>query len=81
MEPTSLATGIVALAGLFNNAIDCFEYVQLGRNFGKNFQTSLLKLDSASFAAIAMGRSCRTRWRPKKRAIIATDIAFSTGRG
>ncbi|EON63735.1 hypothetical protein W97_02963 [Coniosporium apollinis CBS 100218] len=47
MEPASLATGIVALAGLFNNAIDCFEYVQLGRSFGKNFQTSLLKLDSA----------------------------------
>jgi hypothetical protein len=37
MEPTGLAVGIIALAGLFNDAVDCFEYVQLGRNFGKNF--------------------------------------------
>lgn len=47
MEPVGLAVGVVGLAGLFNNAVDCFEYVQLGRNFGTNFQTSLLKLDHA----------------------------------
>lgn len=47
MEPAGLAVGVVALAGLFNNAVDCFEYVQLGRSFGTNFQTSLLKLDNA----------------------------------
>lgn len=47
MEAAGLAVGVVALAGLFNNAVDCFEYVQLGRSFGTNFQTSLLKLDNA----------------------------------
>jgi hypothetical protein len=47
MEPAGLAVGVIALAGLFNNAVDCFKYVQLGRSFGTNFQTSLLKLDNA----------------------------------
>jgi len=47
MEVGSLAVGVIALAGLFNNAVDCFEYVQLSRSFGTNFQTSLLKLDDA----------------------------------
>ena len=37
--------GSVALASLFTTCIDCFEYVQLGRQFGKNYQRSLLKLD------------------------------------
>ncbi|EOA91947.1 uncharacterized protein SETTUDRAFT_162498 [Exserohilum turcica Et28A] len=47
MEPAGLAVGILGLAGVFSNAVDCFEYVQLGRNFSTNFQTSLLKLDNA----------------------------------
>jgi hypothetical protein len=46
-EPVGLAVGILGLAGLFNNAVDCFEYVHLTRSFGKNYQTSLLKLDNA----------------------------------
>lgn len=45
MEPTGLAVGILAIAGLFNNAIDCFEYVQINRSFGQGYQTGLLKLD------------------------------------
>ncbi|KAJ9644105.1 hypothetical protein H2199_003973 [Coniosporium tulheliwenetii] len=57
MEPASLATGIIALAGLFNNAVDCFEYVQLGRKFGKDFQTSLLKLDNARLRLSRWGQS------------------------
>jgi hypothetical protein len=47
MEVGGLAVGVIALAGLFNNAVDCFEYVQLSRSFGTNFQTSLLKLEDA----------------------------------
>lgn len=46
MEAAGLTVGVVALTGLFNNAVDCFEYIQLGRNFSKGFQTNLLKLDS-----------------------------------
>lgn len=57
MEAAGLATGVLALAGLFNNAVDCFEYVQLGRNFGSNFQTSVLKLDDARLRLSRWGES------------------------
>lgn len=57
MEAAGLAVGVVALAGLFNNAVDCFEYVQLGHNFGTNFQTSLLKLDNARLRLSRWGQA------------------------
>ncbi|OCT45308.1 Heterokaryon incompatibility protein s [Cladophialophora carrionii] len=44
-EAAGLVVGAVSLAGLFTNCVDCFEYVQMGRNFGKNYQRCLLKLD------------------------------------
>ena len=47
MEAAGLTVGVIALAGLFNNAVQCFEFVQLSRNFGKDFQTCQLKLDIA----------------------------------
>jgi hypothetical protein len=57
MEAGGLFVGIVALAGLFNNAVDCFEYVQLGRSFGTNFQTSSLKLDNARLRLSRWGQA------------------------
>ena len=57
MEAGGLAVGIVTLANLFNNAVDCFEYVQLGRNFGTNFQTSLLKLENARLRLSRWGQA------------------------
>lgn len=44
-ETAGLVIGAVSLAGLFTNCVDCFEYVQIGRHFGKDYQRCLLKLD------------------------------------
>jgi Prion-inhibition and propagation len=46
-EAAGLAVSVIALTGLFSNAVECFEVIQLGRNFGKNFQTNQPKLNSA----------------------------------
>ncbi|KAF2727509.1 hypothetical protein EJ04DRAFT_517213 [Polyplosphaeria fusca] len=56
-EAAGLAISAVALAGLFNNTVDCFEYVQLGRGFGKSFQTSQLKLDNGRLRLSRWGHS------------------------
>jgi hypothetical protein len=34
-ELAGLAVGLLALVGLFNNAVDCFSYIQAGRNQGE----------------------------------------------
>ncbi|KAL8873244.1 MAG: hypothetical protein Q9198_007057 [Flavoplaca austrocitrina] len=57
MEPAGLAVGVLAIAGLFNNAVDCFEYVQIGRNFGQRYQTGLLILDGARLRLSRWGQS------------------------
>jgi hypothetical protein len=56
-EAAGLVVGVVALAGLFNNTVECFEFVQLGRTFGKSFQTSQLKLDNARLRLSRWGKS------------------------
>jgi 5-bromo-4-chloroindolyl phosphate hydrolysis protein len=56
-ETAGLVVAVVALAGLFNTTVECFEFVQLGRNFGKDFQTSQLKLDSARLRLSRWGKS------------------------
>jgi len=57
MEAGGFAVGVIALASLFNNAVDCFEYIQIGRNFGTNFQTCLLKLDNARLRLSRWGQA------------------------
>ncbi|KAH7355917.1 small s protein [Pyrenochaeta sp. MPI-SDFR-AT-0127] len=56
-EVAGLAVGVVALASVFNTTVECFEFVQLGRAFGKNFQTSQLKLDNARLRLSRWGKA------------------------
>ncbi|KAL6240401.1 hypothetical protein RBB50_012683 [Rhinocladiella similis] len=53
-EAAGLAFGIL---GAFNDAIQCFEYVQLARNFDQDFQTAILKLDIAKLRLSRWGQS------------------------
>lgn len=46
MEIAGLAVGGVSLVGVFNSCVQCFDYIQLGRQFGKSFQRGQLKLDT-----------------------------------
>lgn len=45
MEVAGLVIGGVSFAGLFTVCVECFEYIQIGRELGKNYHTALLKLD------------------------------------
>lgn len=57
MEPVGLAVGVFALAGLFNNAVDCFAYIQLGKNIKQDFTTCCLKLSDASLRLSRWGEA------------------------
>ncbi|KAK0645357.1 Heterokaryon incompatibility protein S [Lasiodiplodia hormozganensis] len=57
MEAVGLGIGALGLAGLFNNAVDCFEFVQLGRDFGKDFGTSQLQLDNTRLRLTRWGEA------------------------
>ncbi|KAH8597783.1 prion-inhibition and propagation-domain-containing protein [Bisporella sp. PMI_857] len=44
-EIFGVVTGVAGLAGVFTSCVDCFEYVQFARSFGKDYERSILKLD------------------------------------
>ncbi|KAK6540704.1 hypothetical protein TWF694_008096 [Orbilia ellipsospora] len=44
-EPFGIVSGALSVAAIFTTCVDCFNYVQLGRRFGKDYQTSLLTLN------------------------------------
>lgn len=46
-EIFGIIAGSFSVAAVFNNAVDCFGYIQLGRNFGSDYQTCQLRLDIA----------------------------------
>ncbi|KAM6534585.1 hypothetical protein FALCPG4_004213 [Fusarium falciforme] len=46
-EVFGIVTGAIGLAGLFQQCIECFEYMQLGRHFAQDFGRYQLKLDIA----------------------------------
>jgi len=47
MEVTGFVFTVISLAGLFNNAVQCFEYVKLGQDFKLDFTTGQINLDLA----------------------------------
>ncbi|KAK3905904.1 prion-inhibition and propagation-domain-containing protein [Staphylotrichum tortipilum] len=46
-EPFGIVAGALSVAGLFNNCVDCFEYIQLGHHFGHDYERCQLRLDIA----------------------------------
>lgn len=37
-EVFGIVSGALSVAALFKNCVDCFEYIQLGRNFGRDYR-------------------------------------------
>jgi hypothetical protein len=57
MEIAGFVFSAVALAGLFNNAVECFEYVKLGQDFKLDFATSQLNLALAQKRLARWGKA------------------------
>ncbi|KAF0635332.1 hypothetical protein FPSE5266_05467 [Fusarium pseudograminearum] len=46
-EVFGAVAGAISIAALFNNCIDCFDYIQIARHFGDDFSKYQLRLDVA----------------------------------
>ncbi|RGP77357.1 hypothetical protein FLONG3_4495 [Fusarium longipes] len=46
-EVFGTVAGAISIAALFNNCIDCFDYIQFAKNFGDDFSRYQLRLDVA----------------------------------
>ena len=45
MEAVGFTVGVVGLVGTFTACVDCFDYVRIGRRLGRDYETSVIKLD------------------------------------
>ncbi|KAJ5362070.1 hypothetical protein N7541_002914 [Penicillium brevicompactum] len=57
--------GALSIAALFNNCVQCFEYLQLGRQFGRDFEHYQLKLDIAKLRLTRWGESVKVNEDPR----------------
>ena len=58
MEPIGLAVGIAGLTGLFSTCIDCFNIVQQGRYFGRDYWILEAKYANQRLRLQTWGRAC-----------------------
>ena len=56
-EPFGIVADAVGIAAAFAASVDCFEYIQLGRHFGRDYQTDLLTLNCARLRLTRWGKA------------------------
>ncbi|KAL9591345.1 MAG: hypothetical protein Q9179_007816 [Wetmoreana sp. 5 TL-2023] len=56
-EAFGIAAGAVGIAAAFTACVDCFEYVQFGRHFGRDYQTDLLALNCSRVRLTRWGQA------------------------
>lgn len=57
MEPIGFALALSSVPGIFNSCVQCFRYIQLGREFENDFERTLCKLEAAEMRLSRWGAS------------------------
>ncbi|OBT93596.1 hypothetical protein VE01_08371 [Pseudogymnoascus verrucosus] len=78
-EPFGIVSGAIRIASAFTACVDCFEYVQFGRHFGRDFQTSQLTLNCLRLRLTQWGESVNIYDDPKlgRQDAAATDFELA----
>ncbi|KAF2195815.1 small s protein [Zopfia rhizophila CBS 207.26] len=79
-EPFGIAAGAISITVAFTACVDCFGYVQLGRHFGRDFQTDLLALDCARLRLTRWGQAVNIYDDPKLGRPDATPSEIQTAK-
>ncbi|KAI1428852.1 prion-inhibition and propagation-domain-containing protein [Xylaria sp. FL1777] len=65
MEVFGTVASALSVAALFNNCVNCFEYIQLGRHFGQDYERCQLKLDIAKTRLSRWGQAVAINEDPR----------------
>ncbi|KAH8595488.1 small s protein [Bisporella sp. PMI_857] len=78
-EPFGIISGAIGIASAFAACVDCFEYVQFGRHFGRDFQTDQLALNCARLRLTRWGESVNIYDDPKlgRQDATATEVQLA----
>ncbi len=64
-EAFGITAGAVGITAAFTACVDCFEYVQFGRHFGRDYQTDLLALNCSRIRLTRWGQAVDILNNPK----------------
>lgn len=64
-EAFGIVSGAIGIASAFTACVDCFNYVQLGRHIGRDFNTDFLALKGTQLRLVRWGRAVRIDEDPK----------------
>ncbi|KAK5705916.1 hypothetical protein LTR17_021247 [Elasticomyces elasticus] len=64
-EAFGIIAGAISIAAIFNNCVDCFGYIQMGRTFGRDFETCQIRLDLARIHLSRWGESVSINGDPR----------------
>jgi hypothetical protein len=79
-EPFGIVAGAVGIAAAFTACVDCFNYVQLGRRFGRDYQTDLISLNCAMLRLTRWGQAVDIYGDPKLGRADATAAEVQTAK-
>jgi hypothetical protein len=80
MEAVSLGVSVVALASLFETALDCFKYVKVAKSFGSDYQTYVLRLQNLRLRlsrwgeAASLCKQLTATQQPRTTALSASEV-------
>ncbi|RYP42197.1 hypothetical protein DL767_000361 [Monosporascus sp. MG133] len=72
-EPFETFAGALGVAGLFNNRVDCFEYIQLGHHVGRDYERCQLRLDIAKVRLGRWGEAVKIKDDPRFHSNVPVD--------
>jgi len=75
MDPASTAMGAAGLLGLFTTCMQCFEYIQYGRQFGEHYESAVLKLDICKLRLHRWAQSLGLSDDPKSQARLEASLS------
>lgn len=77
-EAFGIVAGAVSIAATFTACVDCFEYIQFGRRFGRDYQTGLLALNCSRIRLTRWGQAVDIQNDPKMGRPDATSEQIQT---
>ncbi|KAM0349899.1 hypothetical protein ACHAP4_010254 [Fusarium culmorum] len=79
-EIFGIVSGALSVAAIFNNCVDTFEYIQLGRHFGEDFQRYQLKLELAKTRLGRWGEAISINKEPRFSSFTSADKEVNIAR-
>lgn len=77
-EAFGIVAGAVSIATAFTACVDCFEYIQFGRHFGRDYKTDLLTLNCSRIRLTHWGQAVDIQNDPKMGRPDATSELIQT---